>query len=56
MIKLFESTDINAFGKFYRIVKKKNKVSKEKISNSQLIVNQKCLITDFTLDKETKKL
>lgn len=31
MIKLFESTDINAFSKFYRIVKKKNQVSKENI-------------------------
>lgn len=31
MIKLFESTDINAFSKFYRIVEKTNHVSKENI-------------------------
>lgn len=44
MIKLFESTNINAFGKFYRIVKKKNEVSKEKIF--KFTINSKSKIFD----------
>lgn len=43
MIKLFESTNINAFGKFYRIVKKKN-VSKDKIF--KFTINSKSKIFD----------
>lgn len=44
MIKLFESTDINAFSKFYRIVEKTNHVSKENIF--KFIITSKSKIFD----------